>query len=466
MTPERRAANATSGWYGHAARSVLGSLTRNRSLLWAAGIVLGTAILLPAILPAHAAGGAAAPGPMIRLALRVPPPSVLPRADAPAAPEWKTVRVAPGQTLSGIFTLEGFGYPVLNRIIADPENARALRTLHPGDELGFLLDPDGSLRAMRFDRDAASWTMLTLEDDGSVRKESVERELQRRIRLGQGTIESSLFAAAAGAGMSEAMVIELAEVFKYDIDFIKDLRQGDHFSVIYDEVWRDGERLSPGRVIAAEFFNRGNRHSAYLFELPDGKLAYYDEAGRPLQKALMRTPVKFSRISSTFSRARNHPVLGYTRAHKGVDYAAPRGTPIRAAGDGRITFRGRSGGYGNLVTIRHNDTYTTAYAHMNGFAKGQATGSWVRQGDVIGYVGMTGLATGPHLHYEVRVKGKHINPLTMTMPKPEPLPANLLAGFKSSIEAPAARLRALEAQREQLAGTGEDHRPVSMAGAD
>ncbi len=421
-------------------------LRQDRRLLWSLCTVAACAIAFT-MLPARADNTRLDAGAMINMPLAVPTLATdnHPARDA-GTPVWRTVTVQSGQTLSQIFDSLGLGYGELNSIIAKPDNAKALRMLHPGDELDFRLNEDGSLAALRFDRDDKTRVVVSLDDD-QVSEKLVPREVERRMHAGQATIHSSLFAAGADAGMSEAMVIELAEVFKYDIDFIKDIRKGDHFSVIYDDVWRDGEKLYPGKILAAEFWNRGHRYTAYLFKKPDGSYAYYDEDGRPLQKALMRTPVKFSRISSRFTLHRKHPILGYTRAHKGVDYAAPRGTPIHAAGNGRIVFRGRARGYGNFIVIKHNKTYSTAYGHMNRFAKGEHVGSHVRQGQVIGYVGMTGLATGPHLHYEVRVHGHQVNPLTVTMPKPEPLPRSLLAKFKSQVAPQVARLKVLDSNR-------------------
>lgn len=445
MNQEGKGGNAPADWRQHAQRLMHKHLRHDRRLLWSLCTVVACMVGVT-MLPARADNARLDPSDMISMPLSVPQlanGSEMPELQAPA---WQTVTVEPGQTLSQIFDSLGLGYTALNRIIANPEDASALRNLHPGDELSFRLHDDGSLQSMRFDRSADTRVVLSLDDE-QVHEQIVQRHVERRVHAGQATINSSLFAAGADAGMSEAMVIELAEVFKYDIDFIKDIRKGDHFSVIYDDVWRDGEKLYPGHILAAEFYNRGHRYTAYRFNLPDGSFAYYDEDGRPLQRALMRTPVKFTRISSRFRLHRKHPILGYTRAHKGVDYAAPRGTPIHAAGNGRIVFRGRAHGYGNFVIIKHNKKYSTAYGHMNHFAKGEHVGSYVRQGQVIGYVGMTGLATGPHLHYEVRVRGHQVNPLTVTMPKPKPLPDSLLAKFKVSIGSRLARLKTLDSNR-------------------
>ena len=242
----------------------------------------------------------------------------------------------------------------------------------------------------------------------------------------------------------------MAEVFGYDIDFAQDLRRGDHFAVIYDEVYRDGERLRSGDILAATFVNGGKRYVALRHPQADGTTGYYDAEGRPLKKAFLRTPVEFSRISSRFSSARRHPILGSVRAHRGVDYAAPKGTPIRTAGNGRVIFRGWKSGYGNCVIVQHPNNVTTLYAHMSRFAAGRGVGTRVNQGEVVGYVGMTGLATAPHLHYEFRVGGVHRDPLTVPLPKAEPLgPAELLA-FRRSSTPVMARLTLIE-QREPAA---------------
>jgi murein DD-endopeptidase MepM/ murein hydrolase activator NlpD len=246
--------------------------------------------------------------------------------------------------------------------------------------------------------------------------------------------------------MDAAMVGKLADLFKYDIDFVQDLRIGDSFTVIYDDVYRDGTRYGEGNIVAAEFVNQGKRYTAYRFKKADGDYGWFSEDGRPIQKSFLRIPVDFTRISSTFSAARLHPILGLMRAHKGVDYAAPTGTPIHAAGDGVIKFRGWMNGYGNFVIIQHNSTISTAYGHMSRFAT-EKVGQHVQQGQVIGFVGMTGLATGPHLHYEFRVDGVQRNPQTVTLPPPEPLPGVQLARFKATVVQPQlARLTELDSQ--------------------
>lgn len=384
---------------------------------------------------------------LLPLALpKLPTPTV----DRSSFEAWHVVHVQPGQTLSDIFQDQGLSLADLHQVVQATADPTPLRMIRPGDEFDFLVGPGGVLKGFRFDKDETTRTVVRFADAKPV-VTTQQRELVQREHVVHGVIDGSLFGAASKAGMSDAMVVKLADVFKYDIDFIKDIRRGDSFTVIYNDVYRDGRYLHDGDIVAAEFINQGKRYTAYRFKQADGNIGWFSEDGRPLRKALLRTPVTFTRISSRFSLARFHPILGYTRAHKGVDYAAPKGTPIHAAGDGTIVYRGWERGYGNFVLIKHNATYSTAYGHMSRFAGGERVGTHVRQGEVIGYVGMTGLATGPHLHYEVRIDGHQVNPLTVTMPKPQPLPATQLAKFEATVVKPQlARLKMLD-KRYQFA---------------
>ncbi|MFT3790317.1 MAG: peptidoglycan DD-metalloendopeptidase family protein [Rudaea sp.] len=356
---------------------------------------------------------------------------------------WQVVKVKSGQTLADIFQQQNLNATDLARLLDDPGNTRCLRSIHPGDEFAFLRNGAGGLRAIRFDRDDRTRVIANFTADG-VRQTPLERNVERRTHVAHGVIDSSLFGAGEAAGMSDAMVLQLANAFGYDIDFAQDLRQGDSFTVIYDDVYREGERLRDGDILAATFVNKGKRYSAFRFTNGAGETSYYSAEGRPLKKTFLRTPLDFTRITSYFSVARMHPILGLMRAHKGVDYAAPMGTPIRAAGDGKIAFRGWQPGYGNVVIVQHNAHNSTLYGHMSRLG-GYQVGQRVAQGATIGYVGMTGLATGPHLHYEFRVDGQHRNPLTVTTLPPEPLPGVELARFRTQTQPMLARLNQLEA---------------------
>lgn len=364
-------------------------------------------------------------------------------ADSGNQAAWTLAVVKAGQSLSDIFREQGLSPSDLQRTLDAQTDAAALRRIRPGDEFAFDIDPSGTLRALRFDRSEAARVTLNFTTD-TVTESIQDRALERRVEMAHGVINSSLFEAGDHAGMSDLMTLRLANAFGYDIDFAQDLRVGDSFSVIYDQVYRDGERLHGGDIIAATFVNQGKRFTAIRFTNSNGETLYYTEDGRPLRKAFLRTPVEFTRISSKFTVGRMHPILGKMRAHRGVDYAAQSGTPIRAAGAGKIVFRGKQSGYGNVVILQHQGKFTTLYGHMSKFATGRV-GQSVSQGQVIGYVGMTGLATGPHLHYEFRINGKHRDPLTVTLPKEEPLPASELARFNNGSGAVLARLKIVEA---------------------
>lgn len=341
---------------------------------------------------------------------------------------WHTVEVQSGDTLSAIFDrLKISPQQLLAVVNADKQN-NILTRLRPGQRLHFQLDAQ-QLQAIRFDISSEKTFMVERQETGFI-SQILEHPIEIRATHTHGVIDSSLFLAGQQAGLSDNIIMELANIFGWDIDFALDIRQGDSFSLLYEEHYLDGEKLRDGRILAAEFHNRGDRFQAVLFTDPDGRGQYYSPDGKSMRKAFLRSPVDFRRISSTFQRERFHPVLGERRPHRGVDYAAATGTPIKAAGDGRVITRGVKGGYGNTVIIQHGNNITTLYAHLSRFQKGVTNGSRVRQGQVIGYVGKTGLATGPHLHYEFRINGRHQNPLTVKLPDAEPIPSKYREAFQ------------------------------------
>jgi murein DD-endopeptidase MepM/ murein hydrolase activator NlpD len=353
---------------------------------------------------------------------------------------WQVQRVESGQTLGSLFESLGLSQRELNRVLAHPGARDPLSRLRPGRDLAFDIGIDGRLRGLRFERDAEHRVELRLRED-RIEERVLPIRTERRVQVSSGVISSSLYADGARVGLSPSAINEMAKAFNYDIDFVEDLRDGDSFHVVYEELWREGQRVGTGNLLAASFVNRGHRYTAFPFER-DGQVQYYDETGRPLKKALMRIPIEFARLSSTFG-ARRHPVLGRMRMHKGVDYAAPTGTPIMAAGDGRVSFVGWRNGYGRTVIIDHGQGRSTLYAHMSGFGN-YRVGQRVGQGSTIGYVGATGLATGPHLHYEFRINGVQVNPLTVTMPRPEPLSGDQLTAFRNVNAVALAQLQELE----------------------
>jgi murein DD-endopeptidase MepM/ murein hydrolase activator NlpD len=257
----------------------------------------------------------------------------------------------------------------------------------------------------------------------------LEDPVETRVRTAMGVIDSSLFLAAEASNISDAVALKLANIFAWDIDFVLDIRDGDHFTVVYEQIYQDGRYLRDGEILAAEFVNAGKVYRAVGYKGPSGQLGYYTPNGQPMRKAFLRAPVDFTRVSSAFNPHRFHPILQTIRGHMGTDYAAPIGTPVHASGDGRVSFVGTRGGYGNAIVLEHTNSISTLYGHLSRFAKHLRVGARVQQGEVIGFVGMTGLATGPHLHYEYLVDGVHKNPETVRLPGAAPLQARALADF-------------------------------------
>lgn len=354
--------------------------------------------------------------------------------------------VARGDTLNGLFRSAGLSVVDLAAIMDIPEARQSLRLLRPGDSL--VVRHEGA-HITSIERPLDIATVLRVVASGAgYQAETVRLPVERRRIVAGGTIFSSLFEAASTARVSERIVMKLADVFTWDVDFVRDISRGDSFAVVYEELWRDGQKLGEGEVLAAEFINRGRRFTAVRFDDGKGRPAYYTADGRPMRKAFVRAPVAFTRISSGFNPSRRHPILNTIRAHQGVDYAAPSGTPVIAAGDGKVIFRGWRGGYGNTVILQHANGVTTLYAHLSRFGKAARYGSRVRQGEVIGYVGATGLATAAHLHYEYRKNGVHLNPRTVTLPDAEPLRGAQLTAFRAES---ASLLAQLEERRTVLA---------------
>jgi murein DD-endopeptidase MepM/ murein hydrolase activator NlpD len=341
---------------------------------------------------------------------------------------WRTITVAKGQTLSDIFKELGLSQDMMLRVLATDSAKLAFKRIKDGDVIEFDMNGYKNLRGMRFDQSDFAQVSLNIQVD-TIDEIMTQRKLEKRLMVASGEITSSLYADAQRAGLSAKIVNQVAEVFKYDVDFADDLRDGDQFQVVYEQSFLEGKPYKQGQIQAATFINRGEKFSAFRYNA-SGRDEYFDGNGRPLKKVLLRIPIEFARLSSSFGM-RKHPVLGRMRAHKGVDYAARTGTPIMAAGDGRIELAGWKSGYGKTVIINHGQGRSTLYGHMSALGK-LKRGQFVSQGSIIGRVGSTGLATGPHLHYEFRINGNQVNPLKVTMPKPEPLRGNALAKFKSA----------------------------------
>lgn len=356
------------------------------------------------------------------LDLPLPPPPMpsrdLTELDEPALEtrDWIEVQVRRGDTLSRLLQAHGVSGGEVHRLVTADDRLAALARIRPGDTLLIDLSEQGQLQALEYRISRVESLHAALDEDGWQVSEEI-RDYERQLRYAEGTINDSLFLAGQEAGMSDKLTMQLANIFGWDIDFVMDIRRGDVFRVMYEELFLDGERVGTGNIIMAEFENRGRQLAAIRYESSDGRAEYFDPQGHSMRREFLRTPVEFARISSRFNLNRRHPVLNTIRAHRGVDYAAPTGTPIRAAGEGRVEFAGVRGGYGNVVVIRHGQKYSTLYAHMSRFARGIRAGTRVQQGQTIGHVGMSGLATGPHLHYEFLVNGSHRNPLTVDLPQ-------------------------------------------------
>lgn len=367
--------------------------------------------------------------------------------------DWKQAVVNKGDNLALIFSRHGVNAGDLHKVMTLGAAVNTLKRIHPGQVLHLRAGADGRLQELRYEESPTLGLHVTREGD-EFAATSIHRIPDRQNAHASAVIDSSLFMAGQKANLSDSMIMDLAGIFGWDVDFALDIRQGDRFTVLYDQLYLDGERIGDGHILAAEFVNQGRTYRAVRYTDAEGRTDYYTPDGHSLRKAFLRTPVELSRISSHFNLKRKHPVLNRIRAHKGVDYAAPTGTPIKVTGDGRVTFRGVKGGYGNVVIVQHGSEYSTLYAHLSGFAKGVNTGTRVRQGQTIGYLGMTGLATGPHLHYEFLVNGVHRNPLTVKFPDALPIDKRFRQDFAQHAESMMAQLELVRERDSQVALNG------------
>ena len=344
-------------------------------------------------------------------------------------PEYQklTLTIRKGDTLDQLFRKNRLDIGELLSIGKLDEAGKRFRRIKPGDVFEITHDK-GKLVSMYSALNLTSALEIDRGDSGFTAK-IVERPIEKHKQFAYGRIENSLFESAANAGISDKTIMNIAGIFAWDIDFVLDIRRDDSFYVEWEEIWQDGKFVTDGEIIAAEFNNNGRTYRAVRFVDDSGHADYYTPDGHSVRKAFIRAPVDFTRISSNFNMHRRHPILNTIRAHKGVDYAAPKGTPIKAAGDGKVIFRGVKGGYGNAVILQHGGNITTLYGHMSRFASGVGLGTRVRQGQTIGYVGSTGLATANHLHYEYRINGVHRNPRTVSLPQADPIAAKYRERF-------------------------------------
>ena len=371
-----------------------------------------------------------------------------PELTPPPPPQYTHVEeVRSGDNLSNIFKRQALSATVLHRIMQSGPLAERLKQIFPGHRLAFtttetnelvrLEYSPGPLETLQFDRDGKNYLAKV-----------VSREPQRLTTYKHGMIDHSLFVASQRAGLDDEVTMRLAQIFQWDIDFVLDIRKGDEFHVLFEELYLGDKFVGYGEILAAEFLNQKTTYQAMHYRNEKGDAHYFNPEGESMRKAFLRAPVSFSRISSNFNLRRKHPLFKTTRPHRGIDYAAPQGTPIMAAGDGRITRVGRSKGNGNYIVLQHGEQFVTKYLHMSKFARNMTRGKRVKPGQGIGYVGRTGYATGPHLHYEFLVNGAHRNPRTVKLPNAQPVPATEKDRFSSQTGPYLALLKSMREQQQ------------------
>jgi murein DD-endopeptidase MepM/ murein hydrolase activator NlpD len=365
---------------------------------------------------------------------------------------WATFDIRSGDTLSSLFRKAGFNDGLMLSVIHGDGEADKLQRLYAGETIRFATDEAGELAAIELQRNLLESLQIEKKEDG-FQGETVVREPDARPAFASGVIEGSLYLAAREAGLSDRLAMEMAGIFGWNIDFVYDVRKGDRFEVVYEELYLDGEKFDTGAIISTRFINRGEDVVALRYTDSSGDTDYYSPNGSSMRKAFLRTPIS-ARVSSSFNLQRRHPVLDVVRPHEGTDYAAPPGTPIKAAGDGRVSFAGWKGGYGRTVILQHGDNITTLYAHMSRLGRGIRSGSRVKQGDTVGHVGSSGMVTGPHLHYEFRVNGSPRNSRTVKLPDAKPVPKTEMARFQRFAEQEVAKLELFRR---------DDHQQLALA---
>lgn len=376
----------------------------------------------------------------------VEPPAIALPQPLPAPPPPRNVlkaAVKPGDTAARIFQRHGFSDSDLHLVVSSGPLGRRLGAIYPGHEFEFERDEDGNLVHLTYSPGRLESILFERVGD-QFRSESVVAAPEIKLGYTHAVIESSLFVACQRAGLDHAFALKLAHIFQWDVDFIRDIRKGDEFHVLYERRHHEGQFLGFGDILVAEFINQGDRHVAMRHEDGVGGRGYYTPDGRNMAKRFLRAPLEFTRISSNFNLKRVHPLWRSSMPHRGIDYAAPTGTPVRAAGDGTVVAKSRTAPNGNFIVLRHGNKYHTKYLHLSRFGAGLKIGKTVSQGDVIGYVGATGWATGPHLHYEFLVNGVHKDPRTIDFTSGDPIPESERETFK---EAAALQLAELERQK-------------------
>lgn len=370
----------------------------------------------------------------------LPLPSAMPSAETEEF--WSEERVQPGDTAANLLARLNVSDSNALRYLRTSSETRSLLRLSPGKRIQARTNADGELLSLEYINDSGRLQVVEKAGGGFKTQERILRA-EPRLVMRSGEIKSSLFAATDAAGLPDSVASQLSDIFSSDLDFHRDLQRGDKFAVVFETFDHDGEVVQVGRLLAAEFVSGNRSYRAVYFDEGNGRRGYYTPEGRSLRKAFLRSPLEFSRITSGFTPARFHPVLQNWRAHKGVDYGAPIGTRVRATADGVVAFVGSQRGYGNVIILQHHDAYSTVYGHLSGFAGGLYAGQKVSQGDVIGFVGMTGLTSGPHLHYEFLINGEQQDPLSVAVPTHVPMSPQAKATFDAVAKPLAQRLNLL-----------------------
>lgn len=355
---------------------------------------------------------------------------------------WKLITTQEGDSLSNLFKKFDISHQTLHKILDQNPNAKILANLKPGQKIKFLIQ-NQSLEKLIFPLNSTQSLVISREGN-KYRHQINSRKMTSHQHYVTATVQGSLYGTAKRMNISYKLIQQMSDIFNWDLNFSKDVRAGDQFTIVYQAYFIENQQVGTGEIIAVAYTNRGKTYRAIRHQHQDGQIGYYTPEGSNLKKAFIRYPVKYSHISSTFSLSRYHPILKRKRPHKGVDLAAPIGTPVRAVGDGRIASIGRDNGYGNTIKITHNQTYSTLYAHMLKFQKGLSQGDRVKKGQVIGYVGQTGLATGPHCHYEFHINQHPKNPTTVDLPRASSIPDHELAVFSNQASTMFAQMKLFE----------------------
>ena len=355
----------------------------------------------------------------------------LPQVADSSAAFWRNERVQRGDTVAELLQRLNVDDAAASNYLRNNKAAEPLRRLGTGKDVQAETTADGSLLALRFLNNNGNQIVIEKSGD-SFRTSTLALQTERRLFMRTGEISSTLFAATDAAGLPDPAANQMAEIFGGDIDFHRDLRKGDKFSVIYEMTYSNGQPVRTGNILAAEFTNQGHEYRALYYETGNNHGDYFSPDGKSVRKAFLRSPIEFSRISSGFSLSRLHPVLNTWRSHKGTDYAAPTGTKVKATADGVVTFVGNQGGYGNVIMLSHQGIYGTVYGHLSKYASGIHRGQRVAQGEIIGYVGKTGLATGPHLHYEFKINGTQRDPTRVALPDARPISEQQKIAFQEA----------------------------------